>query len=228
MKSRLVTPSLAPILVSVFLFSGGCTRNETVIGTEQIVGSGRIISETRGAPAFTGIRVTNYARVIITQDTVQSLRIEADDNILNRVQSQVVGGILIVGMPEGSYNNVTVIVHAAFRNITLLESTGAADFSVTAPITANDLLCRITGAGSIALDGWVSRETIEITGAGNVWNFGLAATTCSALISGAGTIEVTVAQRLDATILGTGSITYAGNPPVVNRSVMGVGSIKPL
>ena len=105
---------------------------------------------------------------------------------------------------------------------------GAADFTVTAPISTDDIICRITGAGSFVLSGTAGRETIEITGAGNVRNFGLVAARCSALIWGAGTIEVTVGQQLDATIMGSGSIRYAGHPAVVNKSVMGVGTITPV
>jgi hypothetical protein len=228
MKLRAIFASYALIAGAIVIALSGCAHNETIVGTEQITGSGRIVSEARIVPSFTGIRITNYANVIITQDTVESLRIEADDNILYRVQTQVVGGVLIVGMPEGSYNNITLIVHASMRNVLLLESTGAADFTATNPITSDDLTCRITGAGSITLSGRVGLETIAITGAGNVHNYGLAALRCSALISGAGSIEVTVTQSLDATIMGTGSITYAGNPTVVNRSVVGVGAIKPL
>ncbi len=227
MKSKLIRPSLALIAGAMFIALNGCAHNETIVGTEQITGSGRIVSEARIVPSFTGIRVTNFAKVIITQDTVGGLLIEADDNILNRVQTQVAGGVLIVGMPEGSYNNITLIVHASMRNIVLLESTGAAEFTATNPITSDDLTCRIKGAGSITLSGRVGMETIEITGAGNVRNYGVVALKCSALISGAGSIEVTVTQQLDATIMGTGSITYSGNPTVVNRSVLGVGSIKP-
>lgn len=227
MKSQLSIPLLVLLLASILMIHGGCAGNETIIGTEQVVGSGRIVSETRVVPTFTGIRITNYARVVLTQDTVQALRIEADDNILNRIQVQVVSGVLVVGLPEGSYNNITVVVLASLRTISLLESTGAADFSVTAPVSLENLTCRIIGAGSFTLSGTVEQETIEITGAGNVRNFGLVAAKCSALISGAGSIEVTVAKQLDATIMGTGLITYAGNPPVVNRSVMGVGSIGP-
>jgi hypothetical protein len=223
--SLIIVPAL--LLACMPTFLTGCASNDIITGTDQIVGSGRIVTESRSVPPFAGIRITNYAKVLLTQDTVESLRIDADDNILGRIQTQVIGGVLVAGLPEGSYNNITVILHASMRTIALLESTGAADFSATAPISTNDLLCRITGTGSIALSGTAGRETIEITGAGNVRNFGLVANRCSALISGAGAIEVTVSQQLDATILGTGSITYAGNPPVANTSVLGVGTIRP-
>lgn len=227
MNARVALALLSVPAVALLCLSHGCARNETTVSPDHITGSGRIVSEVRSMPAFTGIRIISYAKVVITQDTVQALVIDADDNILPLIQTQVAGGILIVELPEGSYDNITVVVHASMRSVTLLESTGAADFVVTRPLACDVLTCRITGAGSFVLSGTADTENIIITGAGNVRNFGLSALKCSALISGAGSIEVTVRQRLDATITGTGSITYAGNPAVVNTSVMGVGSIKP-
>ncbi|MBI5474288.1 MAG: DUF2807 domain-containing protein [Ignavibacteriae bacterium] len=205
----------------------GCEKNETVVGNDQIVGSGRIVSQARNLGSVNGIQVTSFAKVIITQDTVESLRIEADDNIIGLVRSSVVGSDLVVGLPEGSYRNVTVRVYASMRNISRLESLGAADFSATNSIRTDSITCRIKGAGSITLAGTTNYERVEIIGAGDIHNFDLSSTTCTASISGAGSIELHATQRLDATIAGTGSITYAGNPPIVHQSVTGVGAIRP-
>ena len=44
-------------------------------------------------------------------------------------------------------------------------------------------------------------------------------------VTGAGSVNVYATQELNATVSGVGQITYAGDPPVVNKSVSGVGSI---
>lgn len=214
------------LVVTALLYSA-CSKNETVVGNEQIVGSGRIVSQARPVGTYSGIQVTNVAKVFVMQDTLESLRIEADDNIMDSVATSVNNGMLVVGLKDGSYNNVTVRVYASMKSIKRLESRGAADFSATNSIQTDSIVCRIVGAGSITLSGRTNYEVVEIVGAGDVHNFNLVSSSCFASISGVGNIEVNVTQQLDAVIAGTGTVTYAGNPPVVHQVVTGVGSVRP-
>ena len=227
MNRHCVEIALCAIVVGTLGSVAGCSKSETVAGPDQIVGSGRLIAQTRTIGSFNGIRVTNFASVIITQDTVQSLTIEADDNIMDRVSTSLIDGELVVGVTDGSYRNATVNVHATMANIRRLESTGAADFSTTGPIRTDSIDCSITGAGTVTLNGSAAYESVEIVGAGTVHNGGLVAAACSVSISGTGNVEVDVLQELDALIAGTGTITYSGNPPIVRQTITGVGTVRP-
>jgi hypothetical protein len=215
---------LCIILMAISLT--GCSKDDTIAGNDKITGSGRLVSQTRVVGTFSGIQVTNFAKVFITQDTLESLRIEVDDNIMDRVNTSVAGGILSVGLKDGSYNGVTVNVYASMKTIKRLESMGAADFSNTVPIVTDTIVCRIIGAGTITLTGSAVYEAAEIVGAGTIKNFGLSTSRCSASISGTGNIEVNVSGQLDALITGTGAIIYDGNPSTVHPVVSGVGSIQ--
>jgi hypothetical protein len=205
----------------------GCSDNDTVVNNNQIVGSGRLVTQVRNVGAFNGIQVTNFAKVVITQDTVEQVRIVSDDNIIDHVGTVVNGSNLVVGLDNGSYSNITVNVYASMKTIKRLESMGTADFSVASPVQSDSIHCRITGAGSVTLSGTATFEQVEIIGAGTIHNFGLVASNCTTLISGSGIIEVNVTSRLDAIIAGTGSIVYDGSPLTVQQSVSGVGSVKP-
>ena len=227
MKALRVKHAVYAGMMAATLMWVACSKDDTAIVNDQIVGSGRLISEVRTVPSFDGIRVTNFGKVFVTQDTVESLRIEADDNIIQRVRTSVSGGILVVGLDNGSYDHITVNIYASMRSIRRLESVGAADFLSTGPVEMDTISCRITGAGSITLSGTASQENVEIIGAGSIRNFDLVASRCFASISGTGNIEVTATQELDAVIAGTGTITYGGNPPVVHGSITGVGTIEP-
>jgi hypothetical protein len=210
-------------LLPIF-FVAGCTDH--VSNPDQIVGSGRLLSQTRGLPTFTGIQVTGIAKVILKQDSVQSLRIEADDNIVDRVTASVSNGLLSIGLQQGSYSNVTINVFASMKIIDKLVCVGTADFVTSAPIRTDAITCRITGAGSMTLSGTATDQTIEVTGTGDVHNFDLVSTRCSATISGLGSLELNVTQQLDAVVSGSGLIVYAGNPSVVNKTIAGLGSVK--
>ena len=227
MNSKLLEPALTVILAVTVLLCAGCSRNESITGSNQIIGSGRLVSVPRVVGTFVGIRVTNFAKVLIIQDSTESLTIETDDNILDRVQTSVSNGILLVGLEDGSYSNITLNVHATMRTIWLLESIGAANFQTVVPIHVDTLVCRITGAGNVVLAGSVTREVVEIVGAGNIHSFDLTSASCFASVSGTGNIDVNVTQQLDAFISGAGTITYDGHPAVVNQTVTGAGSVRP-
>jgi hypothetical protein len=79
----------------------------------------------------------------------------------------------------------------------------------------------------LTISGTTNYESIEITGSGNVHNFGLISSFCTIIISGAGNVEANVTQQLNAVIAGTGNITYDGNPAVVHQTISGVGVIQP-
>jgi hypothetical protein len=209
------------------LVGSGCEKHNSITGEETITGSGRVVSESRSTGAFTGARVTNYANVIITQGSGAALRIEADDNIIERVSTVVADGVLEVGLPPGSYKNITLNVFATMEQVRLLESQGAADFRLTAPLQTDTIVCRIIGTGTVTLSGTATVEIIEITGAGDIHNFDLLSDRCSAVISGAGNINVCAKRELSAMISGTGNVVYDGNPPTVHSIITGVGAVRP-
>ena len=64
-----------------------------------------------------------------------------------------------------------------------------------------------------------------MSGAGNVSAGDLKAKDVDVTMSGAGNANVYASNKLDATISGAGSVTYAGDPPTVNKNVSGIGSI---
>lgn len=225
MKFSNARSALAPTILLPILFIAGCVNH--LSDPDQIVGSGKLVSQPRSLSTFAGIQVTGIAKVVIIQDTVQSLRIEADDNIMDRVTTAVSNGLLVIGLQKGSYSNVTVNVFASMKTIERLECVGTADFVTSGSIRTEGITCRITGAGTMTLAGTATSQTIELTGTGNIHNFGLVSAHCSATITGAGSLEVNVTQQLDAIVSGAGSIIYAGTPGVVNKTIMGVGSVRP-
>ena len=69
------------------------------------------------------------------------------------------------------------------------------------------------------------RLTAALPGTGTLALSGLVARGVTARMDGTGTIRVTATSSLDADLRGTGAIVYSGNPPTVNKSIAGTGSI---
>lgn len=90
---------------------------------------------------------------------------------------------------------------------------GTADFSVS-------------GSGKIEASGSADNVKTSISGSGKVLASELQANRCEVRISGSGDVEINVKNELDATISGSGSVSYRGDPNKVNSSSSGSGKIR--
>ena len=72
-------------IVAVLLLPTGCS---------VVSGSGQVASETRPVSGFTGIDLSGTGEVIIEQGETESLTIEADDNVLPVLTSEVEDSVL--------------------------------------------------------------------------------------------------------------------------------------
>jgi len=224
MKSLLgQTLGIVALILVTWLF-GGC-HDELINNSDQIAGSGTIATRNVSLPEFKGIELTGIGDVYVRQDAVQSIRIEADDNIIDRLLLDVHDGNLNIGIKKGSYSHTTIRIYISVKSLELLELTGAGSFAAVGPLDGSTLTCRIIGAGDMTLTGRTTNQVIVLEGAGSVHGFDLESAQCSVMLSGTGSAEVNVTQRLEATISGVGSIIYAGNPQEVIPHVSGVGSI---
>lgn len=86
----------------------------------------------------------------------------------------------------------------------------------------------IFGGGQITAEGAFpakSQVSAAIHGGGNIDIRDVPAQAATASIHGGGKIYVSAQNSLDASILGGGLIRYRGHPSMVNRSILGGGSI---
>jgi hypothetical protein len=195
--------------------------------SDAITGSGRIVSQEREVEFFRGIRIDGFGKVFITQGPSQALRVDADDNVIDQVTTAVRGGVLLLDVAKKtSYSDVTIDVFVTVPDLEMLEIAGAGEIQTESPIQVEELVCNLTGAGTIRLSGSADRLDVKISGSGDIRCFDLAARTCRAVISGMGSCEVYVTGSLDAVITGMGDIVYDGNPESVTQKVTGMGSVR--
>lgn len=102
--------------------------------------------------------------------------------------------------------------------------TGSGDITVQ-NIVAQALTASGSGSGSLILSGTSSSGTLTLTGSGGMSARGLTVQQATARTSGSGSMQISVVQSLDATVTGSGGITYFGNP-AVTRSVSGSGDVR--
>ncbi|MGE5313153.1 MAG: head GIN domain-containing protein [Acidobacteriota bacterium] len=215
--------SVLPFFAAV-IFAAGCSDSVSNPDT-SIHGSGRVITESRTLEACEGVTINSIGEVYLTQAETQSIRIEADDNIMNHVVSERQNGILVVGLKDGSYSNTTVRIYVSLKDIKFLSIEGAGNIETVAPIAFPSLSCIINGAGNITLRGQGDDISCILNGAGEFKAKLFTARNFSVILNGAGTCTATVSEKLDAIVNGVGTVVYYGNPPIVKTAFGGVGRI---
>ncbi len=84
----------------------------------------------------------------------------------------------------------------------------------------------VSGSGKILASGRAESTKASISGSGKVLASNLEVDKCEVRISGSGDVEINVKSDLDASISGSGSVSYKGNPSHVNSHASGSGSIR--
>ncbi len=84
----------------------------------------------------------------------------------------------------------------------------------------------VSGSGRFEASGRADKVKVSVSGSGKVAAADLQANACTVRISGSGNVEVHATKELDATISGSGAVSYRGNPAKVNAHSSGSGKVK--
>ena len=210
----------------------------------------KTITETRDVAGFEGVKLSGFGTVTITQGDHTSLTIEAAEDVIKRVSSEVKKGVLVLGLKKGGWmlglrqKKLSIKFSVTMENIRALNLAGAG--RIDAPSVETDTLSLVmsgsgamdigalqaeslsivlSGAGNCAVAGRVATQSVVLSGAGNYVAPGLECEKASVVVSGVGNVTIHVKDTLDAKVSGAGNVRYDGAPTVRQR-VTGVGSVK--
>lgn len=217
---------------------------------EKVVGEGPVVTETRSVTGFKSISVSISGKVNYKIDPVYKVEVQAQQNILDILQTNKVGDELVIKFQDGkrvkSHEEILVTISAPFADAVNLS--GSAEFNLVNALTAPNLGLRVSGSGNINVlqadladkltatisgsgnitvsNGSAKNESLKISGSGNINVGNVAGEKGVTEISGSGNIQTRLSQTLDATISGSGSVYYRGNP-VITTHISGSGKVKP-
>ncbi len=187
-------------------------------------GSGKRISVSRDVPAFTAIDLRDASDLELTIGTETRVTVEADDNLIGRVVTEVDGDTLIV-RSEGGYSmrkSPKIIVTVPSLAALTIHGSGDADLH---GLANEQLKLAIHGSGDIEADGRADQLSVSINGSGDAELSQLIAKTVHASINGSGDIAVEARESLDAVVNGSGDVSYSGHPAKLSKRVNGSGEI---
>lgn len=222
------------MLVAIFAFLlGGLTvallYHYDVLGSSSTTstneGSGVTATQAREVAPFTSLELAGSNNVVIRVGEKQSVLVRADDNLLDRVTTEVQSGKLVIANTPGSFTTKSpMIVEVAVPTLDALTLTGNGNIVVNG-IETESFEVSLPGNGTLTGSGTATRLDVTVGGSGTVQFTRLVADDVRALVSGSGSVFVTATESIDASVSGSGAIIYTGNPSSVTKSVTGSGAI---
>ncbi|HOI40493.1 MAG TPA: head GIN domain-containing protein [Methanobacterium sp.] len=197
------------VLLCIVVAASGCT---------QLPGTG---NQTPDISGVTNVALNGPGTLIIQQGNNESIRIEADDNLMSKISTTVSGNSLSINNLN-SVSNRAVKIYITLKDLNSLTTNGGGDSEVTDLNT--DSLTVTLDNGKMTLSGNIDNLIATINGGGTIAAKDLVSQKATATINGEGKATLNIVNTLNAVVNGGGSIKYSGNPQV-KQQVNGLGSI---
>lgn len=190
----------------------------------EVVGSGQRQRQKREISAFTSISTAGaYELEVVAQKPI-GLEIEADDNILPLITTDVSGGVLRIRSKGNFSVEEPIKVKVTTPTLEGLSASGAGRIEISG--LQNDRFeIESNGAPTLKVSGETQTLQIKANGAGKVDAHKLRATKAFVESNGVAKVEVSASEELNANVSGPSQVVYSGDPKVT-KSVHGPGSVE--
>jgi hypothetical protein len=214
-------------------------------GAETIQGSGNVTSESRNVSDFSEVELQGIGNLTVQQTGSESLTIEAEDNIIPYLKTEVENNRLTLYLENDDSVRTTKPINykLTVKDLSDLKLTGSGTINVE-NINTNDLKITTTGSGNVNANietknlevalsgsgdakmvGKTDSQDINISGSSSYQAENLQSKETKVDIRGSGSATLNVSDALDARIAGSGLVEYTGNP-TVSRQISGSGELR--
>ncbi len=210
MRPKYISSIIAILFVSFLSLS--CKKD----GWPCKKGQGSIQTEIRNIIGFTAIQNESEAELYITQGQNYEVRIEAQENLLEELVTEIKGDELQIYSQHCLNNHDPIKIYVTLPVLSRVTVDGSGFAVNTNKITGSSLSLTISGSGYYqSMDSIVATNVdLTVSGSGKIDFLGKALTTTS-VISGSGNITLT----------GQGSASDSIQGSTLNLTISGSGSI---
>jgi hypothetical protein len=203
--------------------------------------------QSRQVSGFNAVASAGPFNVHIKLDGNESVKVDADADIINDIETVVEGNTLNIRFKDhhNRHNDVhKAEVYVEARSLNELTNSGSGSVKVDGTISAGnfkailsgsgnistsvkaeDIHAVISGSGSIKLSGSTSNANLIVTGSGEIEAKGLKTSSVTAVITGSGNVYIEAEKSVSAHITGSGSVVYSGNASIINSRYTGSGRV---
>lgn len=217
-------------------------------GSTKVEGNGKMATKTRTTSNYERVGLTGAMDVELVKGSEGRLRIEAEENLIPHILTEVKNGELVISVEKGfnlqpsGKNPVKITV--PFESLDGVFLTGSGDIytsdliksdnfetkitgsgNIRLHLQAKEARARLTGSGDMDLRGSAEDFNCKITGSGDINAFDFKCETVDATVIGSGNLQVHASEELRANVPGSGDIVYSGNPRKEDFKTLGSGSV---
>tara|TARA_B100000809_G_C15109774_1_gene520132 strand:+ start:583 stop:1284 length:702 start_codon:yes stop_codon:yes gene_type:complete len=213
---------------------------------DSIDGNGNVVKEKRTISSFNRIDISGGYEVLVNQGADELLEIEADENLLELIETEVRNNTLFISSTHPIGGSESLKLYITTVKLVDIDVSGAIELSNKGTFKSENLNIDVSGAADIDLDVNVENLTMDMSGAsettltGEADNFEIKLSGAGELeaeklktrntsidISGAGSATVFAKKTLDISVSGAASVKYKGSPKVT-QNISGASSVTQL
>jgi hypothetical protein len=205
--------------------------------------------ESRTVSDFNAIASAGPFKVHIKLDGTESVKVDAEANIVNEIETIVEDHTLKIRFKHREHDYDRDEIHKAdiyvtAKSLNALYNAGSGSMNVEGVCSANNfkaylsgsgsinaavksdgLRVNISGSGSIKISGSSRDAEVAIAGSGNLEGKELKTESAKISIAGSGNAYLAVDKSITAHIAGSGNVVYSGNASIENSRSAGSGRV---
>lgn len=209
-------------------------------------------TEDRHLSGFNAVDLAGSFDVYITQGATESVKVEAPDEVIDHIITEVNGGVLKIynkndhfhwGDLFGSHKKIAIYVVA--KDLNSINVSGSGDVFFRDGIHTSSLKLRVTGSGDMIgkvdvkiiessisgsgdmkISGRADNSTVSVGGSGDFSGRGLVTINTSVHVVGSGDADINASGSVNASVSGSGDIRYTGGAKNIMSSKSGSGDIE--
>jgi hypothetical protein len=208
-------------------------------------GNGKVVTEERNVTEdFTEVRGSAGLDVYLTQGNENKIVIEADENLLQYIETDIEDGKLHVTTSENIGRSKAKKVYVTYKELTNIEASSGADVTgnsviksqnlslksssgadLKVEVFAQKLIAKTSSGADIEVSGKASSLDADASSGSEIDAKKLLVINCNAEVSSGAEITINVQERLETEVSSGGDINYYGNPVSVNSNESHSGSV---
>ena len=215
-------------------------------GSNKVKGNGILTTEEREIVPFNQIVLEGVFNVYLIQKEKESIRVEADENILPFIITEVENNILTIKLKDDS--KITkmkkINVYITLADIIKIETKGVGLLNCMGKLNLKTVEVQLKGVGatklnldcdtlnvkselvgSLTLSGSAKKFNVKHKGIGSFEAFDFKAEKVNLESDGIGKAEVFASKVLIIDAKGLGGVVYKGNPAIKDIKNEGVGVV---
>ena len=245
---RITMKSITKILLAAALVA---STTQTFAKPAPVVKSYHFDTQDRHLSGFNSVNIAGSFDVYITQGNTESVIVEADDEAIDKIITEVKGGSLKIYTKSTSgfnwswgNNDKKRIVRVVAKDLNTISLTGSGDVffkdgfrtqslavklsgsgDITGKIDVKTLESSVVGSGDVTLTGRAETSSVKVSGSGDYTGKDLLTTSTTVRVVGSGDASVNASRSVDASVAGSGDIRYTGTAKQISTSKSGSGDI---